>query len=78
MKAVSKIVKNEEEVKPIEFPCLMQSKESGAVALFMSQKERTVLFMEGISPFSQQMEEWSHASEFPWEPFKGEIVLRNE
>ena len=78
MKAVSKIVNNEKEIGQIEFPCLMQSEDSGAVVLFTSQKQGTVLLGGRKDDFGEHHADWSDVSGYPWKPFEGKITIGNE
>lgn len=78
MKAVSKIVKNEKEVKPIEFPVLMQSEATGIVILFTSPKVGTILVGNDAHDIGEYGDDWSDASRHPWKPFECKITIGNE
>lgn len=52
MKIISTITQTEKKQQPVEFPCLMQSRKTGAVVYFTANKDGVVMIRgEGGIPF---------------------------
>lgn len=78
MKAVSKVIEKEKEVKQMEFPCLMQCETEGIVVLFTSLHEGTVLVGNDDYGVGYTYDDWGDACHYPWKQFEGKIIIGNE
>jgi hypothetical protein len=73
------IVKKEESKKAIEFPIVMESKETGNIVLFTKKYEGIILKL-GHNPHKSHYEglysNWTPCDESGiWKPFKGKIII---